>query len=114
MVKKFYFILFAFISASAFAQKTYIQCGRLIDGVADKPLEKVTIIVEGNTITDIKDGYVQGGSADRTIVLKDKTVLPGLIDCHVHLESQTSKTSILEGFTQTDADIAYQAQVYAK
>lgn len=114
MVKKFYFILLAFISTCAFGQKTYIQCGKLIDGVDDKPLEHVTIIVEGNQITDIKDGYVGGGTHDRTIDLKNKTVMPGLIDCHVHLESQSSKSSIIDGFTQTDADIAYHAAVYAK
>lgn len=114
MVKKFYFILLVFISSVATAQKTYIQCGRLIDGIAGKPLERVTIIVEGNLITGIQNGYVEGSAGDRTISLKDRTVMPGLIDCHVHLESQGSKTSMLEGFTLTDADIAYRAAVYAK
>jgi imidazolonepropionase-like amidohydrolase len=40
--------------------------------------------------------------------------MPGLIDCHVHLESQGSKNSLIEGFTLTDADVAYNAAVYAK
>ena len=74
----------------------------------------MTIVVEGNSIVDIEKGYTSGGAADKTIDLKNKTVMPGLIDCHVHLESQGSKTSMLEGFTMTDADIAYQASVYAK
>src|ERR1700741_4609692 len=114
MVKKFYFILLIFISSVAAAQKTYIQCGKLIDGISDKPLEHVTIIVDGNIITDIKNGYMQGDAGDKLIFLKDKTVMPGLIDCHVHLESQGNKNSLLEGFTLTDADIAYHAAVYAK
>ena len=114
MVKKFYFILLIFIASIASAQKTYIQCGKLIDGISNKPLEHVTIIVEGNTITDIKDGYVQGDAGDKLILLKDKTVMPGLIDCHVHLEDQFSKNTLLEGFTLTDADIAYRAAVNAK
>jgi imidazolonepropionase-like amidohydrolase len=114
MVKKFYFILLIFISSGSFAQKTYIQCGRLIDGISNKPLEHVTIIVEGNMITDIQTGYVQGSPGDKLIVLKDKTVMPGLIDCHVHLEDQFSKNTLLEGFTLTDADIAYRAAVNAK
>jgi imidazolonepropionase-like amidohydrolase len=114
MVKKFYFILLLFVSSIAAAQKTYIQCGRLIDGISNKPLERVTIIVEGNSIVDIKDSYVQGDAGDKLIVLKDKTVMPGLIDCHVHLEDQFSKNTLLEGFTLTDADIAYRAAVNAK
>src|SRR3569833_3057388 len=40
--------------------------------------------------------------------------MPGLIDCHVHLESQGSKNSIAEGIILTDADIAYRAAVYAR
>jgi len=114
MVKKLYLLLIFFISTTAFAQKTYIQCGKLIDGISNTEQKEVTIIVEGNTITDIRQGYFAGDAGDRVVFLKDKTVMPGLIDCHVHLEEQGSKNSLLEGFTLTDADIAYQASVYAK
>ncbi|MDB5134586.1 MAG: amidohydrolase family protein [Mucilaginibacter sp.] len=113
-MNKFYLILFTFFASSAFAQKTYIQCGKLIDGNLKTALTEVTIVVEGKLITDIQKGYTTGGSADKVIDLKTKTVMPGLIDCHVHLESQGSKTSMMEGFTFTDADIAYHAAVYAK
>ncbi|MDF2431014.1 MAG: hypothetical protein JWP44_645 [Mucilaginibacter sp.] len=113
-MKKLYFLFFLFFSQLAFAQKTYIQCGRFIDGISNTAIEHVTIIVNGNTIEEIKQGYFAGGTGDNTIVLKTKTVMPGLIDCHVHLESQGSKTSLLETFTLTDADIAYHAAVYAK
>ncbi|WP_448701667.1 amidohydrolase family protein [Mucilaginibacter sp. AW1-3] len=113
-MKKLYFLMLLFLSQLAFAQKTYIQCGKLIDGIANTAQTKVTLIIEGNTITDIKSGYITGGAADKVIDLQNKTVMPGLIDCHVHLEGQGSKNSIVEGFTLTDADVAYQASVYAK
>jgi imidazolonepropionase-like amidohydrolase len=114
MIKKFYFILLLFIAPAAFAQKTYIQCGRLIDGISNTAQTGVTIIIEGNTIIDIQKGYIAGDASDKLIFLKDKTVMPGLIDCHVHLESQGNKNSLLEGFTLSDADIAYHAAVYAR
>jgi len=114
MVKKFYFIFLLFFTSAVFAQKTYIQCGRLIDGISNTAQTDVTIIVEGNKIADIQKGYITGDAGDKLISLKDKTVMPGLIDCHVHLEEQGSKNSLLEGFTLTDADIAYNAAVYAK
>jgi imidazolonepropionase-like amidohydrolase len=114
MIKKIYLLSLLFIATSAIAQKTYIQCGKLIDGISNTAQTSVTIIVEGNTITDIKQGYIAGGASDQLINLQNKTVMPGLIDCHVHLESQGSKNSIVEGFTLTDADIAYHAAVYAK
>ncbi len=113
-MKKLFCIAAILISASAFAQKTYIQCGKLIDGTSNAAQTEMTIVVEGTLITDIQKGYTSGGASDKVIDLKNKTVMPGLIDCHVHLEEQGSKTSIMEGFIKTDADIAYQAAIYAK
>ena len=113
-MKKFYFAFLLFFTQLTFAQKTYIQCGRLIDGVSNELQKNVTIIVQGDSILDIKQGFIVAPAGDNTIFLKNKTVMPGLIDCHVHLESQGSKNSLLEGFTLTDADIAYNAAVYAK
>jgi imidazolonepropionase-like amidohydrolase len=113
-MRKLSFILLLFFVSSAFAQKTYIHCGRLIDGISNQAQSEMTIVVDAKLITDIQKGYTTGGAGDKVIDLKNKTVMPGLIDCHVHLESQGSKNSIAEGFILTDADIAYQAEVYAK
>jgi len=108
-------ILLLLIATHCIAQKTYIQCGKLIDGYTNTPQTQMTIVVEGKLITDIQKGYTTGGGSDKVVDLRDKTVMPGLIDCHVHLESQGSgKDAMLAGFTMTDADIAYQATVYAR
>src|ERR1700761_8374864 len=114
MVKKFYFIILLFFSASAFAQKTYIQCGKLIDGISNTAQTEVTIIVQGDKIIDIQKGYQNGGAGDKIIDLKNKTGMPGLIDCHVHLEDDGTRNSMIEQFTLTDADVAYRAAVHAK
>lgn len=107
-------LLFCLFSYTAVAQKTYLQCGRLIDGVSDKERKSVTIVVEGKKIVEVKDGYITGNTSDSIIDLKNKTVMPGFIDCHVHLESQYSKTAFADGFREKDADIAFHAAVYAK
>ena len=107
-------LLSCVLTCSAVAQKTYIQCGRLIDGVSDKERKSVTIVVEGKKIVEVKDGFVAGKSSDSLIDLKDETVMPGFIDCHVHLEMQFSKTSFADGFREKDADIAFQSAMYAK
>jgi len=113
-MKKLFCIAAILISASAFAQKTYIQCGKLIDGISNTAQTEMTIVVEGKLITDIQKGYTSGSASDKVIDLKNKTVMPGLIDCHVHLEHQYGKNRTTERFTQNDADIAYIAAVYAK
>ncbi len=114
MIRNFYFILLVFFGPPAFAQKTYIQCGKLIDGVSNTARAQVTLIIEGKPIIYIQKGFITCGTKDKVISLQNKTVMPGLIDCHVNLESQGSKNALLEGFTLSDADIAYQAAVCTK
>lgn len=114
MIKNLYFLVLLFFSSVVFAQRTYIQCGKLIDGISNTPREHITIVLDGNLIAEIQSGFTTGSAGDRVISLQNKTVMPGLIDCHVHLEEQHSKNTLIEGFTLTDADIAYNAAVYAK
>ncbi|WKD84849.1 hypothetical protein KCTC32516_00183 [Polaribacter huanghezhanensis] len=97
------------------AQKTYILCGKLVDTKSGTIESKKTIVVEGNKITHIHKGYVQPKSKnDKVINLKDKVVMPGLIDMHVHLEMETSPDRYIERFTKNDADIAFNSVNYAK
>lgn len=97
------------------AQDFYIQCGKLIDTRNGKVLTGKTIIVSGKTIKSIEDGFINpANSNDKIIDLKTKTVMPGWIDMHVHLESQTSPTEYLEEFTLNEADVAYNAEGFGK
>ncbi len=102
------------IQLVVFAQKTFIQCGRLVDSKNAKMLTTKTIVVEGNKIVELVEGYVNGGAYDRTIDLKNSTVMPGLMDMHVHIESETSPTRYIDGFTQNEADIAFGALRFAE
>jgi imidazolonepropionase-like amidohydrolase len=47
------------------------------------------------------------------IDLRNKTVLPGLIDMHVHLSSETNKNSYVEGFRLNPEDFALRSVNYA-
>jgi imidazolonepropionase-like amidohydrolase len=107
-------ILFLALTVSANAQKTFIHCGSLIDGRSNEVKSKMTVIVEGNKIIGIENGFTNPGSQDKKIDLSTKTVLPGLIDMHVHLEDETSKDAQLNEFIFNDADIAFRSTVFAK
>ena len=104
------------VSASLFVlgQKTILYCGKLIDPGSGKVLTEMSIVVTGNTITDVQQGYIQAGTGDQVIDLKKRTVMPGLIDAHVHLEHETSPNRQLQEFTMNESDIAFQSTVYAK
>jgi len=104
-----------FISKVAFCQDIYIQCGNLIDTKNGKILANKTIIVSGKLIKSIEDGFVTPTDVTSKIIdLKSKTVMPGWIDMHVHFEQQTSPTAYLDEFTLNEADIAYDAEGFAK
>lgn len=114
-MKKLFLFSIVFASITLQAQDTYLQCGKLIDTKNGKVLTNKTIVVSGKTIKSIQDGFINPTNAsDQIIDLKSKTVMPGWIDMHVHLETQTSATEYLDEFTLNDADIAYNAEGFAK
>lgn len=102
------------VTATLLAQKTIIYCGKLVDPASLSVKTEISIIVTGNTITDLQNGYISAGAGDKVIDLKSKTVMPGLIDAHVHLEHETSPNAQLKEFTLNDADVAFQSTGYAK
>ncbi len=108
-------LFFLLILNTVQAQNTYIYCGNLINGIDDKVKKEMTIIVEKNKIIDVKKGYVEPVSRSAKIIdLRDKTVMPGWMDMHVHLEGEYDQNSYLNRFTLNDADRAFDAVGNAK
>ena len=93
-----------------YAQRTLIHCGKLIDGLANDIQNQVTIIVEKNRIMAVEKGYTKPQPTDKLVDLKAKTVLPGLTDMHVHIESEMSRDQYLKRMSNNPADIAFEAQ----
>jgi imidazolonepropionase-like amidohydrolase len=107
-------VLMACTATGAANADTLIHAGRLIDGASDNAVNDVTIRVSGNVITAVERGYADPGANDSVIDLRDRTVLPGLMDMHVHLTGQYSARSNLNRFTLNEADYAFDAAKYAK
>lgn len=113
-MRRLYFLLGFALALQSYAQKTFIHCGNLIDGKSNDVQEQVTIVVEGNKITAVEKGFTKPAKDDKVIDLSKKTVMPGFIDMHVHLEGETNKDQALQRFTLNEADIAFRSSVYAK
>jgi len=108
-------LLGGLLASGGFASAdTLIHAGRLIDGESDRAVTEVTVRVSGNTIVGIEAGYTSPGGDDTVIDLRDQTVLPGLMDMHVHLTGQYSAQSNLNRFMLNEADYAYDAAMYAR
>ncbi|WP_029037872.1 metal-dependent hydrolase family protein [Salinimicrobium xinjiangense] len=104
-------LLFTFTAA---AQDIYIHSGNLVDTKSGKVLGNKTIIISGDKIKSVEDGFIQPGASDSLIDLKDMWVLPGLTDMHVHLESETNPSKYLERFTNNEADDAFNSVGFAE
>lgn len=99
---------------SLLAQTTYLYCGRLLTMQNAQVQTAVTLVVEGDKIIRIESGYPPSPAGVEAIDLKSKTVLPGLIDCHVHLEWEQNRNSYTEKFVLNPADVAFRSAVYAQ
>jgi imidazolonepropionase-like amidohydrolase len=76
-----------------------IQGGRLIDGNGGKPIENATVVIEKNRITRVAEGRVSFPKESRVIDATGKTLLPGLIDNHVHYRNHSGELFLNHGVT---------------
>lgn len=75
----------------ATAADLVIHAGRLIDGTGAAPQTKVSILVHDDRIVAVKPGFVAAAPGATLVDLSAKTVLPGLIDTHVHITAAFHK-----------------------
>ena len=94
---------------------TLIHAGKVFTGTSNSLQENMTIVVEDNKIKAVKKGFAEAQEGDTVIDLKTSTVMPGLMDMHVHLSSQHGgPQTYLERFSLNEADYALRAANYAK
>ena len=79
--------LIAGLAAPAFAELSVVTADKMIDVLTGKVIDSPAVFVENGRITSIADARtVKWSSETRHINLQGKTILPGLIDMHVHLD----------------------------
>ena len=107
-------LLLSVLTASA--QDIYIHAGKIYDTNSGKLSSEKTIIISDNVIKSIENGYKEASEDDIKIYdLKSKVVLPGLIDFHVHMESQSGgQDRYVRRFQDNKADVAFRSSVIAK
>ena len=73
-------------ATTATAQTYAIQAGRLIVDAGRQPRGPSTVVVENGRVSRIEDGFTAPAGAV-VVDQRSRTVLPGLVDAHVHLTS---------------------------
>ncbi len=105
------------VLACAAPETLLVQAGQLLDHPGQAPRGASTVVVEGGKIVAVRDGHVGADAypGARVIDLRDKFVLPGLIDSHVHLTTDVAgNDGVLASVTVNTPMFAYEAQMNAR
>ena len=100
---------------------TLVHAGRLLDQPGQAPRGAATLVIHGGRIVSVHDGFVAADALAevpddaRVIDQRQRFVLPGLIDAHVHLTSDLGgQEALVSEFTNDIADHAYEAALNAR
>jgi imidazolonepropionase-like amidohydrolase len=105
--------LTALIAGTAAAQEAVIHAGYLLAKPGEGYLQKQTVIVKDGRIVSVEAGYKPGPKGVPVIDLRNAYVLPGLIDSHVHITSESGPDQRIKEFEETTVDQAFDGAGYA-
>jgi imidazolonepropionase-like amidohydrolase len=108
-------LFFAPFSLSAEAL-TIIHAGDLLAVPGTAPLRNQTIVIEGGRIVDVQSGFKDASSFEgdvEVINLRDKFVLPGLMDMHVHLQGELGPSNDRDALKMSDQLMQMRSIYYA-
>ncbi|MCX7057331.1 MAG: amidohydrolase family protein [Proteobacteria bacterium] len=105
----------AFLGGTALAGDVVVHAGTLYDGTGATPQHAVSVLIHDDTIVAVRNGYVTPAGA-AIVDLTHATVLPGFIDCHIHIGAKLpSRVNATEDWlTHSDIDRAFDGAVFAQ
>jgi imidazolonepropionase-like amidohydrolase len=110
----------ALLAGSAVAQSepagdlVVVHAGTLLDQPGKAPRRNASVVIRGGKVEAVKDGFVDMPGA-KVVDLKDRFVLPGLIDSHVHLQTDRAGIDgLVASVSESVPAHAYEAQLNAR
>lgn len=98
------------LSAAADEHVMVIHAGQLLDRPGSSPRGPSSVVIRNGRVSEVLSGYQAGPAGASVIDLKNKFVMPGLIDSHVHLSSDAGgNAGLIESMTDSPARAAYRA-----
>lgn len=97
-----------------------VRCGTLLAVPGQPARQNATVVIKNGLVDSVQDGFPDLGAGKpsnarvRELDLRDRFVLPGLIDCHVHLTSQYDATVRTRFVTESDEFVAIRSTMYAR
>jgi imidazolonepropionase-like amidohydrolase len=93
---------------------TLVRCGHLIAVPGAEPLSEVTVVVKGDRIDAVVPGFTTKVDGAAEVDLRDQWVMPGLIDCHVHITMRFDQTIRPRYATESSELVAIRSTQYAR
>lgn len=107
-------ILLSATALSAQAATTYVQADRMVDVVSGKAVEKPALVITDGRITAVgTQGSVTVPAGAERLDLTGMTILPGLIDMHVHLTGRHDMHGY-EGLAESTGDETINGVIHAE
>jgi len=99
------------VAPAALADVVVVQAARVLAEPGKAPRGPTSILIENGRITALLDGRQAGPVGARVIDLGERFVLPGLIDSHVHLDSDAGgQAALIESVSSSPGHDALRAQ----
>jgi imidazolonepropionase-like amidohydrolase len=99
-----------------------VRCGTLLAVPGGEPVRDSTLVVKNGKVESVRPGLTgpelsaerSAGASVEEIDLRGAFVMPGLIDCHVHLTNQWNETVRYRATTESDSRVAVRSTMYAR
>jgi imidazolonepropionase-like amidohydrolase len=93
---------------------TLVHAGTLLAKPGEEPLTRQTIAIDHGHIVSVTPGFAAAAQGDNVIDLSDAFVLPGLIDCHVHLTGEFGPKHKMDIVEESPTAVALHAARHAR
>jgi imidazolonepropionase-like amidohydrolase len=107
-------LFFTVIVGIAQTTTTIIHAGHLLDSEKGTWMEEMTITVKDGEIENVQKGYQTIPVNSDYYDLKEKWVMPGFTDMHVHMETEYNPHAYVQKYVDDPADVAYNSVKYAE
>jgi len=97
-------LILAWNAAPAVGKDLVVHAGTLLDGVGDPPRRQVSILIRDDRVISVEAGFLTPPGAE-VIDLSAATVMPGFIDCHVHIGALLPSSTNATEYWVTHSDI---------
>jgi imidazolonepropionase-like amidohydrolase len=103
------------LGSPAMAKDIVVHAGTLLDGLSATPRREVSILIKDDRIVGVETGYANPAGAE-IVDLTHQTVMPGFIDCHIHISARApgGENEVEYDVTHNDIDQALNGAKYGR